>query len=146
MSGADPRPAADVDAWRRQRTEAAEHQQRELDRRRAAESAAARDLLADFVAAARARGIAPEPLRARTFTGGATYRTSVEGWYLRRNRSVAVGTDGEFYVLGVPASISARLRGARLVPSDPPLVLGKGGRDGESVDLAEALARVLDRS
>jgi hypothetical protein len=28
-------------------------------------------------------------------------------------------------------------------PSDPPLVLGKGGRDGESIDLADALARVL---
>ncbi|OLT45532.1 hypothetical protein [Cellulosimicrobium sp. CUA-896] len=145
MSDTSPRPAADAEAWRRQRTEAAEHQQRELDRRRAAESTAARALVADFVAAARERGVAPEPLRARAFTGGATYRTDVEGWYLRRNRSVAVGTDGEFYVLGVPASLVARLRGARLTPSDPPLVLGKGGRDGESVDLADALAGVLDR-
>ncbi|WP_069385751.1 hypothetical protein [Cellulosimicrobium cellulans] len=146
MTGTPPRPAADADAWRRQRTEAAEHQQRELDRRRAQESAAARALLADFVVAARERGVPPEPLRARAFTGGATYRTGVEGWYLRRNRSVAVGTDGAFYVLGVPASLAARVRGATLEPSDPPLVLGKGGRDGESVDLADALARLLDGS
>jgi hypothetical protein len=27
-------------------------------------------------------------------------------------------------------------------PSDPPLVLGAGGKDGESVDLREALDRV----
>lgn len=146
MTGTPPPSAADADAWRRQRTEAAEHQQRELDRRRAQESAAARALLADFVVAARERGISPEPLRARAFTGGATYRTQVEGWYLRRNRSVAVGTDGQFYVLGVPASLAARVRGTTLEPSDPPLVLGKGGRDGESVDLADALARVLDGS
>ncbi|WP_435736598.1 hypothetical protein V5D56_17745 [Cellulosimicrobium sp. PMB13] len=142
---ADP-AAADADAWRRQRTEAAEHQQRELDRRRAQESAAARALLADFVERARERGLEPEPLRARSFDGRATYRTPVLGWYLRRNRSVAVGTDGEFYVLGVPASLGARLRGATLTPSDPPLVLGKGGRDGESIDLADALALVLDGS
>ena len=117
---------------------------RALDRRRAQESTAARALLAEFVATAQARGLAPEPLRARSFDGSATYRTSVVGWYLRRNRSVAVGTDGEFYVLGVPRSLTARLRGATLAPSDPPLVLGKGGRDGESIDLADALALVLD--
>ena len=145
MTGPDPRSAADADAWRRQRTEAAEHQQRELDRRRAQESAAARVLLADFVERARERGLEPEPLRARSFDGTATYRTPVRGWYLRRNRSVAVGTDGEFYVLGVPGSLVARLRGATLTPSDPPLVLGKGGRDGESISLADAIELVLDR-
>lgn len=142
----DGSTAADADAWRRQRTEAAEHQQRELDRRRAQESAAARALLADFVERARDRGLEPEALRARSFDGRATYRTPVRGWYLRKNRSVAVGTDGAFYVLGVPASLAARVRGATLMPSDPPLVLGKGGRDGESIDLADALALVLDGS
>ncbi|MBE9937819.1 hypothetical protein G8C60_01520, partial [Cellulosimicrobium cellulans] len=66
------------------------------------------------------------------------------GWYLRRNHSVAVGEDGEFYVLSVPGGVRARLRGVAVEPSDPPLVLGKGGRDGESIDLADALALVLD--
>jgi len=133
-----------ADDWRRQRTEAAAHQQRELDRQRARESDAARALLADFVGRAHARGLAPEPLRARAFDGTATYRTSLRGWYLRRNRSVAVGEDGEFYVLSVPGGVRARLRGVAVEPSDPPLVLGKGGRDGESIDLADALALVLD--
>ncbi|UTT58290.1 hypothetical protein [Cellulosimicrobium cellulans] len=133
-----------ADDWRRRRTEAAAHQQRELDRQRARESDAARALLADFVARARDRGLAPEPLRARAFDGTATYRTPLRGWYLRRNRSVAVGEDGEFYVLSVPGGVRARLRGVAVEPSDPPLVLGKGGRDGESIDLADALALVLD--
>ena len=56
---------------------------------------------------------------------------------------MAVGTDGEFYLLTVPASLRARVRGADLAPSDPPLVLGKGARDGESIDLADALAIAL---
>jgi hypothetical protein len=30
-------------------------------------------------------------------------------------------------------------------PSDPPLVLGAGGKDGESLDLDVAIARVLGR-
>jgi hypothetical protein len=141
-SPADSSPSAEE--WRRRRTEAAAHQQRELDRQRARESAAARELLAAFVTRAHERGIEPEPLRARAFDGSATYRTPLRGWYLRRNRSVAVGTDGEFYVLGVPGSLVARVRGTTVEPSDPPLVLGKGGRDGESIDLADALALVLD--
>ncbi|HEY3438598.1 MAG TPA: hypothetical protein VGK35_13000, partial [Actinotalea sp.] len=65
------------------------------------------------------------------------------GWYLRRNETVAVGTDGEFYVLSVPRSMSALVRGTPVEPSDPPLVLGKGGRDGESIDLVDALAIAL---
>lgn len=133
-----------ADEWRRQRTEAAAHQQRELDRQRARESAAARALLADFVVRARELGLEPEPLRARSFDGSSTYRTPLLGWYLRRNRSVAVDVDGEFYVLSVPGGVLARLRGTTVAPSDPPLVLGKGGRDGESIDLPDALALVLD--
>jgi len=42
---------------------------------------------------------------------------------------------GSFYVLGVPSSLRALLTGVTLSPSDPPIVLGKGGRDGESVAL-----------
>ncbi|MBD5786267.1 hypothetical protein IF650_08750 [Cellulosimicrobium terreum] len=137
---------AEHEDWRRQRTEAAEHQQRELDRRRERESAAARELIAGFVARAREQGLSPEPLRARSYDGRSVFRTDVVGWYLRRNQSVAVGTDGEFYVLSVPGGLRARLRGATLAPSDPPLILGKGGRDGESIDMADALAIVLDRA
>lgn len=93
----------------------------------------------------RSRRTAPDrhPLAARSYDGRARYRTPLRGWYLRRNESVAVGTDGEFYVLTVPPSLRARFTGVSPEPSDPPLVLGKGARDGESIDLADALARAL---
>ncbi|OCI29963.1 hypothetical protein [Oerskovia enterophila] len=135
----------DVAAWRAQRTEAAAHQANELERRRALESAEAAELLREFVAEAERRGIAPVPLQARSYAGDATYRTRTLGWYLRKNRTLGVGTDASFYILSVQGGLSARLRGATLVPSDPPLVLGKGGRDGESISLADAIELVLER-
>ena len=135
----------DVAAWRAQRTEAAAHQANELERRRAQESAQAAALLREFVAEAERRGIAPVPLQARSYAGDATYRTKTLGWYLRKNRTLAVGTDASFYILSVQGGLSARLKGATLVPSDPPLVLGKGGRDGESISLADAIELVLER-
>ena len=133
-----------ADDWRRQRAAAAARPPRDRDRQRAREGGAGPGVRAAGGARARDRGLAPEPLRARAFDGTATYRTPLRGWYLRRNHSVAVGEDGEFYVLSVPGGVRARLRGVAVEPSDPPLVLGKGGRDGESIDLADALALVLD--
>lgn len=136
----------DKSHWRQHRTEAAAHQHRELGRRQARESAAARALIVDFVAEATRRGFAPVPLRARSFSGSATFRTPLTGWYLRSNKSVAVSADGQFYVLSVPGGLATRMRGAHPKPSDPPLVLGAGGRDGESIDMADALRAVLDRA
>ncbi|MEK8228168.1 hypothetical protein NKG05_21980 [Oerskovia sp. M15] len=107
-------PPDDVAAWRAQRTEAAAHQARELERRRERESAEAAVLLREFVAEAGRRGIAPVPLQARAYAGDATYRTGTLGWYLRKNRTLAVGTDGAFYILSVPGGLAARLRGATL--------------------------------
>ena len=117
-----------------------------LDARRAAESAAARRLVESFVERARERGLAPVPLRVRAYGGSGSYRTPLRGWYLRADRTAAVGEDGEFYVLTAPRSLRARLAGTTPVPSDPPLVLGAGGRDGESVDLDVALERALRAS
>ncbi|MBB2923767.1 hypothetical protein [Cellulomonas cellasea] len=133
------------DDWRTQRREAAAVHAEALERRRLAESTRARALLAEFVETARARGVAPVPLRAHSYDGRHRYRTPHEGWYLRRDEKVAVGTDGEYYVLGVPTSLRALLRGTPLVPQDPPLVIGAGGKDGESLDLPDALARALQR-
>lgn len=110
-----------------------------LARQQAAESKQAAVLLTEFVAAAVAQGIAPERLYARTYDGKSRYRTHTQGWYLKRDRTVAVGTDGEFYILSVPTSLTSLLRGAPLTPSAPPLVLGKGGRDGQSISLTEAI-------
>lgn len=131
------------DAWRQERSRNAAHQAAELDRKRAQESAAARVLIAAFVEEAKAQGVPTAKLVARSYGGGSTYRTDLEGWYLRKNHSVAVGTDGEFYILSVQGSFLAKLRGAQVCPSDPPLVLGQGARDGESIDLREALDRAL---
>jgi hypothetical protein len=39
----------------------------------------------------------------------------------------------------VPGGLRERISGVKLKPSAPPLIVGKGGRDGESGDLAEFL-------
>lgn len=114
-----------------------------LEREQAAESKQAAALLADFVKQAQSRGIEPMRLHARTYDGRSRYRTDTEGWYLKRDRSVAVDANGHFYILAVPASFMGRLRGAPLTPSDPPLILGKGGRDGQSIPLTEAIENRL---
>lgn len=102
------------------------------------ESAQAQQLIDGFVADAGARGLAPEPLRATLFTGQSV-KTDQVGWYLRKNRSLAIGADGRYYVLTVPGGLRERLTGVRLEPSPPPLVVGRGGRDGESGSLVDFL-------
>ncbi len=72
-------------------------------------------------------------------------KTDKTGWYLRKNESVAVGTDGGYYILTVPGGLKERLRGVKLQPSPPPLIVGKGGRDGETGDLSEFLQRRLEQ-
>lgn len=65
---------------------------------------------------------------------------------MRNDRTMAVGTDGELYILSVPRSLAALVRGTSPRPVDePPLVLGAGARDGESIDLDLALTRALGR-
>jgi len=108
-----------------------------------AESREAQQLVDAFLTEARARGIAPEPLRATLFDGHGV-KTDKLGWYLRKNKSVAVGDDGAYYVLTVPGGLRERLRGVRLTPSPPPLEVGRGGRDGETGDLAEFLRKRLE--
>lgn len=129
--------------WREQRSVAASAHADALERKRLGETAQAKALIAEFVREARARGLEPVPLKARSYDGRSRYRTPLTGWYLRRNESVAVATDGEFYVLSVPRSVRAMVAGSSVPPADPPLILGKGGRDGESIDLADALAIAL---
>lgn len=135
----------DKSTWRDRRAEDAARQVRRLEERQAAETAQARALIAGFLEAVRAAGVPPEPLFARGYGNRGRYRTGLTGWYLRVNESAGIDTDGNFYVLTVPGGIRSLLKGATPEPSDPPLVLGKGGRDGESIDLHEALERVLAR-
>lgn len=110
--------------------------------REQAESREAQRLIDGFVAEARARGIAPEPLRATLFDGRGV-KTDKTGWYLRKNKSVAIGDDGAYYVLTVPGGLRERLTGAKLRPVLPPLEVGRGGRDGETGDLTDFLRRRL---
>ncbi len=107
-----------------------------------AESAKAQVLIDQFLIDVVTAGIAAEPLRATLYSGQAV-KTDKRGWYLRKNQSVAVGEDGCYYILTVPGGLKERLRGVRLRPSPPPLIVGKGGRDGETGDLSEFLARRL---
>ena len=103
-----------------------------------AESRQAQVLIDRFVVDAKTRGIAPQPLRATLYSGQGV-KTDKVGWYLRKNQSLAIGDDGSYYVLTVPGGLRERLSGVKLKASPPPLIVGKGGRDGESGDLAEFL-------
>ena len=131
-------------AWEQQRRRAVAGHAAALDADRAAEAARGSELITDFLRRAAERGLPPAELRARSFDGRTTYRTRVRGWYLRANRSIAVGADGGYYVLTVPPSLRARFTGAELTPSPPRLIVGAGGGDGETVPLAELLQRRLD--
>lgn len=107
-----------------------------------AESVRAQALIDQFLIDAKAAGLDPEPLRATLFTGQSV-RTDKVGWYLRKNKSIAIGDDGGYYVLTVPGGFAERLRGVKLTRTQPPLIVGKGGRDGETGDLADFLERRL---
>jgi len=108
-----------------------------------AESRKAQLLIDQFLLDARAAGLAPQPLKA-TLYSGQTVKTDKRGWYLRQNQSLAIGEDGSYYVLTVPGGLRQRFTGVKLTPSPPPLIVGKGGRDGETGDLAEFLRWLLE--
>jgi hypothetical protein len=130
--------------WAEERRQAVAGHGAALDAARAREAAEAATLLAGFVAAAAERGLPPHVLSATSYDGHATYRTKLRGWYLKSNRTIAVGADGKFYALTVPSSWRARFTGADVEPSTPRLIIGAGGRDGETMPLAQLLQRRLD--
>ena len=105
----------------------------------AAESQRARPLVEDFVRRARERKLPTVPLRARSASGSATFRTRLHGWYLQHTGPLAIGDDGEYYVLIAGAGLAARLRGVEVAPSPPPREVGRGARDGEAMTLRELL-------
>jgi len=120
---------------RAERAERANYHVESQRRRSEQESAEAQVLVDRFVAQATQAGLATEELTARPWSGRGRYRTGVIGWYLRRDRSVGVGLDGGYYVLVVAPERFGRWRTVPVDPSPPPLQVGLGARDGESVAL-----------
>ncbi|GLY18967.1 hypothetical protein Kisp01_59810 [Kineosporia sp. NBRC 101677] len=129
--------------WPARRREAFEAHERARQRAEAAEELQAQALVADFLVRARELGLPAGPLRARAYNGSATFRTGLSGWYLQPSGSLGISEDGQFYVLVPPGGLAERLRGARIAPSAPPLAVGRGARDGESMSLRELLERRL---
>ena len=112
-------------------------------RRESRESEQAQVILDGFVRAAADQGLAAQPLRARSYNGRSTYKTGIVGWYLSRDRSNGVDQAGQFYLLNTPGGMLAKLKGVELTPTPPPLAIGKGARDGESMSLKELVERRL---
>ncbi|MDR0960761.1 MAG: hypothetical protein LBM23_10560 [Propionibacteriaceae bacterium] len=109
------------------------------------EATQAQELIDAFVVQAKKQGIPTEPLVARTISGQPV-KTTQEGWYLRNDHSVAIGVDGSYYQLTVAApGFLERFRGITVPATPPPLVVARGGRDGETGDLRWFLDRVLGR-
>lgn len=106
------------------------------------EAREAQVLIDDFIAQARSLGLAPEPLRMH-LSGGGTARTDKKGWYIKVNRTVAIGEDGGYYILSMPGGVRERLTGVRLTQTQPALQVSRGGRDGETGDLADFLTKRL---
>jgi hypothetical protein len=125
----------DDSAERRERAERADYHVAEQQRRSARESAKAQVLIDRFVERVAAAGVPTEELTARPWSGRGRYRTGITGWYLRQDRSIGVGVDGSYYVLIVAPERLGRWRTVSVPPTPPPLQVGQGGRDGESVAL-----------
>jgi hypothetical protein len=137
-------PGSDDAADRRaERAEQAAYHSEERRRREEQESAKAQELIDRFVARATEAGLPTEELTVRPWSGRGRYPTGVQGWYLRRDRSLGVGVDGSYYVLNVPSAWFGRWRRVRIEPTAPPLEIGKGARDGEAVSLSTLLQRRL---
>lgn len=127
--------------------------QRQADARRrhelaaaavAAEAAAARLQLDAFVARLTAASIDPEPLQA-TLLNGTRVKTDKVGWYLNAAQTLAIGPDGTYFQLVTAGGPLARFSGVRIGAGTPTLVIGRGGRDGETGDLADFIDRAWTR-
>ncbi len=124
---------------RTDRAERLEEQARAKRHRSERESAEAQQLIDRFVARAREAGLATEELTARPWSGRGRYRTGIEGWYLRKDHSIGVGVDGRYYLLATPPVRLGRWRTVAVEPTPPTLEVGRGARDGESIDLKDLL-------
>lgn len=133
------RAEGDQEDWTRHRREVFEAKEQALQAAREAEHEKATAMIREAIARYQAAGIAPVALRARPYRGNGTIRTSLTGWYLKQDRSLAVDDEGRYYVMRVDGSLVARLRGATPEPGMAPLIVGRGARDGDTFRLEELL-------
>lgn len=96
-------------------------------------------LLHEFLPVVQEHGPAPEPLRVRGYGGRGDARTRLRGWYLRLDRTAALGDDGSFYVLIAPLSALDKVRGVH--PAGPAADGAGRGRQGRGVRGAARRAR-----
>lgn len=108
-----------------------------------AEALAAQVQVDEFVVEMKRRGLPPEPLEA-SLLNGSRVKSDKVGWYINRSKTLAIAPDGTYYQLVTSGSAMARFTGVKLKPSPPVLVIGRGGRDGETGDLADFLARAIE--
>jgi hypothetical protein len=108
-------------------------------RQREREAVQAQALIDAFIERARGSGLPPEELTARPWSGNAKYRTGVMGWFLRRDKSIGIDTEGRFYVLVVPPQRFGRWRTVSIEPTAPLLQPGRGAGDGETASLETLL-------
>jgi hypothetical protein len=127
------------ETWREQRRVNSAFHADEVERRKRLEGEQAQRLIDRFVREARSRGLPSQPLLAKSYSTGARYRTGLQGWYIRRDKTLGVDVRGGYYVLTVAAGPLARLTGVTLTVDVPPLVVGVGARDGESRPMADLL-------
>ncbi|HEX7352973.1 hypothetical protein [Brachybacterium sp.] len=133
------RAEGDQEDWTRHRREVFEAKEQALRAAREVEHERATSLIREWIARYEEAGIRPVPLRARPYRGSGTLRTSLKGWYLKQDRTLAVDAEGRYYVMRVDGGLRSRLRGATPDPAPAPLIVGRGGRDGDSFQLEELL-------
>lgn len=126
--------------WSAKRREVVAAQERALAHARQAEHAKATALLRDAARDFEAAGIAPHPLSAHPYSGSRPVKTTLVGWYLKMDRTVGFDPEGRYYILSAPGDLLTRLRGASIEATDAPLVVGRGGRDGEAIELSILLS------
>lgn len=135
----------DPPSWTQQRAELIAAQEQALEYARRTEHEKATAILREYVEHFEAAGIAPRPLRALPYKGSGSIRTPLHGWYLKHDRTIGIDTEARYFILRADGGLLTRLRGAEIEPVDAPLVVGRGGRDGETFDLRELLEmRVKD--